>query len=193
MVPGEKKTLNPKYYKTALRLAWGSLAFFVVIVSDVWHEGNNAVAQVNDNLLDPKLSADDLFEEIPMAKARHYCQIVLTSPGTLRPSVDNMNLSSKNIGGNAAGAQIITTNSSFDVSIDEPLGFTISPTGGDDAVTFKTSMMGNGTTNFSETPGHITTSVKRGRTELEIHLTAERLIDPFPAGQYGAELTLRCE
>lgn len=123
---------------------------------------------------------------------RQFCQIELLGEGHVRPSLDNMILSSRNAGGRAAEAQVTASNSSWRINIDPPAGFSNSPSGGDNA-TFSTWMSANGATNFGATPGNEAMRVRRGRTMVRIDFEATNLNAGFPAGDYSAELTLRCE
>jgi hypothetical protein len=123
---------------------------------------------------------------------RQFCQIELLGEGAIRPSIDNMILSSRNAGGRAAEAQVTASNSSWQINIDPPAGFSNSPSGGDNA-TFATWMSASGATNFSATPGNEAMRVRRGRTMVRIDFDATNLNAGFPAGDYSAELTLRCE
>lgn len=122
------------------------------------------------------------------------CEIVVISPGTIGSSIENKVLSSKLIGGRAGTANITAKNASFNLSVDNPFGFSTTPPGGNASVAMKASFIGHGTTNFSETPGSHSVEINEGLTVVQAHLTAERTDgNPFPAGYYSAELTLRCE
>ncbi|MEM9330851.1 MAG: hypothetical protein AAGA53_05965 [Pseudomonadota bacterium] len=122
------------------------------------------------------------------------CQIIIVSPGTINASIENTELSSKVYGGRAGVAQITTTNASYTLSIDQPLGFASMPVGGGDSVNMATFFSGNGATNFSETPGNVPTRLELGTTLIETHVIARRLSgDPFPVGNYSTQLNLRCE
>ena len=122
------------------------------------------------------------------------CQILVVNSGNLGSGLENNTLSSKIYGGKSGSAQIVTTNGSYSLSIDPPLGFSASPVGGNQNVTMNASYSGQGVTNFSETPGTIDIRLKRGLTVVDTHLTAKKSDgQPFPAGFYSAEVTLRCE
>ncbi len=125
---------------------------------------------------------------------KHSCEIVVVSPGTIGANIENRVLSSKLIGGRAGTAHIKATNSSYSLTVDNPVGFSTMPAGGSNGVIMTASFMGNGVTNFSETPGNYDVRIKKGLTIVQAHMTAERTDgDPFPAGFYSAQLTLRCE
>jgi hypothetical protein len=123
---------------------------------------------------------------------RQFCQIELQGEGQVRPSLDNMVLSSRNAGGRSAQAQVTATNSSWRINIDPPAGFSNAPAGGGNAA-FATWFSGQGATNFSMTPGSEPMRVRRGRTQVTIDFEAQHQGTGFPAGDYAAELTLRCE
>jgi hypothetical protein len=106
---------------------------------------------------------------------KHFCAIVVTQPGSLAASPDNMELSSRQAGGRPGIAQITATNSSFDLTIDPPSGFNLAPSGG------------------AEASGAFPMDIKRGVSQIEANFVATRNGSPFPAGQYSAELVLRCE
>jgi hypothetical protein len=127
------------------------------------------------------------------AASRQSCQIFLLGGGAIRASLDNMELSSMVSGGQAAQAQIVATNSSYRISVDEPSGFSMAPAGGNDAAGFKSFYRGSGATDFSMTPGGIPVKMKKGTTSVEIDFLAASNGNGFPAGDYQAELTLRCE
>jgi hypothetical protein len=127
------------------------------------------------------------------AQNKNYCEIILLSEGTLRPSPDNTELTSASFGGVPGRAQVTVTNSSYNLSIDDPMSFTSAPSGAEDGTTFATSYSGTGVTNFSRTAGNIPVNLKNGITDIEVNLTATKNHDAFPVGYYTASLTLRCE
>jgi hypothetical protein len=127
------------------------------------------------------------------AQNKQYCEIVLFSGGTMRPSPDNTELTSSSFGGVSGRAQVVATNSSYKISIDDPMGFASAPPGADDGTIFSTSYSGTGDTSFSRTAGNIPVNIKNGTTNVEVDLTALKNNDAFPAGTYSASLTLRCE
>jgi hypothetical protein len=124
---------------------------------------------------------------------KHFCAIVVTQQGLLAPSPDNMELSSRQQGGRPGIAQVTATNSSYDLTIDPPGGFVISPTGGSADTTFTSTYSATGATNVADSPGQFALDIKRGVSQIEANFIATRNNSPFPAGQYSAELVLRCE
>ncbi|MEP1208838.1 MAG: hypothetical protein ABJM29_14175 [Rhizobiaceae bacterium] len=125
---------------------------------------------------------------------RNFCQIVLVEPGLLRPSVDSMALSSKSAGGRAGVVEVTTgRRRRHRIVIDQATGFSRAPAQGNSDVSMTTSFSGQGATNFGERQGNLRRRLRRGTTRIETHMEAKRLTDPFPAGEYGAELTIRCE
>ncbi len=163
---------------------------------------SHALAQADDDIL-PSNEEEILREAIenpsefkaaPGARGNNFCQIVLVNEGNLHEIPGTYKLSSKGGGGRPGVAQVTTSNSSYRVTVDQPLGFINAPFGGNSSVLMKASYSGSGSSNFSETPGDIEQKLKRGTTTIETNLVAERSDGtPFPAGRYTAELTLRCE
>ncbi len=151
-------------------------------------EGN-----ISDSLVDPLNPFGDQ-DNTSVSNNSETCQIVIINPGSIRPNIENNLLSSKELGGRAGALQVTATSNSYALSIDAPLGFTAMPTGGARDVSMSTSFSGTGATNFSETPGQNPVSLRSGATLVEAHLMAKRpLSNPFPSGQYSAEITVRCE
>ena len=56
-------------------------------------------------------------------------------------------------------------------------------------------LMAAAAANFKKllTPGENRVKLKRGKTDLEINFQAKKLSGSFPAGQYRADVVLRCE
>lgn len=133
------------------------------------------------------------FAQQNAQEARQSCQIVILSNGRLAPNVGATKLSSLGVSGEAARADITTSNGSFYVSVDQPLGFIQSPQGGNNDVVFATWMSGRGKTSFGETPGQNRVKLKNGLTNMEVGLEVIKQVGAFPTGRYQAELTLRCE
>lgn len=128
---------------------------------------------------------------------RQYCMInVLQTPGTMTSNPGLTRLSSKLPGGLPGMADVRTTNGSYDLSIDQPITFTAMPTGGDTNTVFTATMTGlsfsgSGSGTFGETTAK--TSLKKGLTTVMVHLTVDKTIGTFPAGNYTSVVTLRCE
>lgn len=126
-------------------------------------------------------------------EAKQSCQIVIQSNGRLAPNVGATKLSSLGFSGEPGRADVTTTNGSYYVSIDQPLGFVQAPQGGNNDVQFVTWMSGRGKTSFGDTPGQNRVKLKNGLTNMEIGLEVIKQNGAFPTGRYQAELTLRCE
>ncbi len=122
-----------------------------------------------------------------------FCAIIITSDGHLSAVPGGNELSSTSFGGRPGQAEIVASNSSYTLSIDAPLGFSLAPVGGNDSILVRTSYSGFGATNFSNTPGSVPIRIKRGSTMVSANMVAIKAYDPFPAGDYRANLTLRCE
>lgn len=140
---------------------------------------------------DGEIQASILIENAA-ANNRHFCMVIVGNPGSLAPAIGNVALSSKVAGGLAGSAQIIATNSSFSADIDAPLSFSNSPNLSG-PVTFEAEFSGNGATSFSAVPASGDVRIKRGTTNITADLTATIQGASFVAGQYQAELVLRCE
>lgn len=125
--------------------------------------------------------------------SKHSCTIIVGNPGLLRQNADTSRLSSTFAGGRAAQAQLIATNSRYRASVDTPTGFSVFPNGGSFNTHFKASFSSSGASNFFSTAHSIEQKVKKGVSNVEVHLTASRFDGSFPAGNYAANVTLRCE
>lgn len=138
---------------------------------------------------------EELYRDVPAARAKgnQTCAVIIGNGGVLAATPEAMELSSRSFGGAPGSAEVVTDTGSFSLQIDTPLGFSNAPAGGNDGVTFHASYSGFGVTSFSETPGNIPVRLKNGQTSIQAHLWATRTSSPFPAGQYRAELVLRCE
>lgn len=137
---------------------------------------------------------DELFSKIEGFPPRaHYCQIMVTQPGTLSPSFNGNKLSSKLPGGHAGFANVTATRSSYKVVVEAPMAFTNMPSNGGDGVRFRASYSATGNTNFGRTRDGVAQKIKRGHTRIKTHLVAKRQGSSFPQGHYSAQITLRCE
>ena len=125
--------------------------------------------------------------------ANQFCAIMVSSHGQLSASPEQGELSSRAYGGRPGQVEVVATNSSYSLSIDSPLGFSLAPVGGNDSTVITTSFSGYGATNFSDVPGSMPVRLKRGATNVVAQFVATKSGGMFPAGQYRAELTLRCE
>jgi hypothetical protein len=124
---------------------------------------------------------------------KQFCQIVITQNGRLAPNVGATKLTSMGYAGEAARAEVTTTNGSYYASIDRPNGFAIAPNGGNADVQFASFLSGSGKTNFADTPGTERVKLKNGLTKLNINLEVSKQRGAFASGHYRADLTLRCE
>jgi hypothetical protein len=124
---------------------------------------------------------------------KHFCQILIKQPGRLAANVGATKLTSLGYAGEAARAEVTTTNGSYYASIDRPNGFAVSPNGGNADVVFASYLSGTGKTNFADTLGTERVKLKNGKTILNINLEVSKQRGAFAAGHYRADLTLRCE
>ena len=123
----------------------------------------------------------------------NFCFIFVNEDGTLQASPDRFELTSKSYGARSGQVYIWSFSSRYRLSLDQPLGFTIAPPGGTTNVSFAASYSGTGATNFTDRPGSQFTRMRRGITRVDVDLTATRLNDPFPGGDYESYVTVRCE
>lgn len=119
--------------------------------------------------------------------------IVNNTPGTMRQNVDTTILASSQAGGRPARARIIATNSRYRASISAPSGFSVFPNQGNHNTEFSASFSSRGATNFLSVPAGVDRRIRRGVSRIRINMSAKRLSGSFPAGQYAATVTLRCE
>lgn len=136
-------------------------------------------------------AAENLIEWAA-ASNKHFCMVIVGSPGTMAAAIGNASMSSKFAGGYAGTADITTTNASYRASIVAPSAFINSPNLAG-PVTFAAEFSGSGATNFFNTPSLTEVKLKNGVTNIKADLTAKIEGAVFAAGSYQAELTLRCE
>lgn len=140
---------------------------------------------------------EEFLQEMLAANAvkgdNQACAIIVGRTGSMTVNPEANEISSVGWGGQPGEAQIVATSGTFNLKMDEPLGFSLAPPKGNDATIFKGSYSGFGATSFSQAPGNATIRVKKGITSITANLTATKTSGTFPAGQYRAELTLRCE
>jgi hypothetical protein len=167
-----------------------SLALACCLVAAATPAGT-AASKVMRDIEDP---IADIFADVGAAAAsNHYCSIVLGSPGTISPSVDLVQLSSKVSGGAPATASITTTNASFRVIYELPGAFSNVPSGSVPAASFSGDLDAWGATSLSQLPAGSEGKLKKGMTDISMSLTAATAGGAFPAGYYAAESILRCE
>ena len=125
---------------------------------------------------------------------KHSCTIIVdNTPGLMRQNADTTILASTQAGGQSARAQIIATRSSYRASIDAPSGFSFFPNQGNNNTEFSASFSSSGATQFLSTPDNVERKIKKGTSDIKVHMSARRLNGSFPAGNYAATVTLRCE
>lgn len=134
------------------------------------------------------------FADAMAQNDKHSCTIMVdNTPGTMRQNADSTVLASTQAGGQAARAQIIATNSSYRASVDAPSGFSVFPDQGNNNTSFSASFSASGATEFLSTPNSVEKKIKKGVSNIKINMSARRLSGSFPAGNYSATVTLRCE
>ncbi len=129
----------------------------------------------------------------PGRGGNQFCAIIITSDGHLSAVPGGNELSSTSFGGRPGQAEIVASNSSYTLTMETPLGFSLAPVGGNDSIMVRTSYSGFGATSFSTTSGNVPIRLKRGSTTVSANMVAIKTSDAFPAGDYRANVTLRCE
>jgi hypothetical protein len=131
--------------------------------------------------------------------AQAACTIVLGADGRMVANPAISQLSSTTPGGNAASATVTTYSllcsllgllNCYEISVVALATFQSAPAGGDTGVTFAASYSVSG---GSLLLGLIPTTLLNGTYAVAVNLTATRASGVFPAGDYRAVTTLRCE
>lgn len=137
-----------------------------------------------------------LLAAVPAGAA---CTIVVNAPGRMVPNPAIDTLSSAAPGGSSASATVTTYNllcsifgllNCYEISVVPPAAFQSAPAGGDAGVAFTGSYSVSG---GSLLLGLIPTRLFNGTYSVGIDLVATRAAGVFPAGEYRAVTTLRCE
>lgn len=133
------------------------------------------------------------------APAQAACTIVIDASGVMASNPAITSLSSTAAGGSSARATVTTSSllcsilgllNCYQISVVAPAGFQSAPAGGGSGVTFASSYrVGGG----SLLLGLIPTTLLNGTYTVTADLTASRASGVFPAGDYEAVSTLRCE
>ena len=121
------------------------------------------------------------------------CSLLIGTNGIIAANVDYTELSSENLTGVPGVVTAITTSGGYSLSALAPGAFTAAPVGGDTDVTFTSNYSGIGTTIIPETDGATPTPLNLGLTIVTVDLTATKSSGIFPAGNYTADVTVRCE
>lgn len=127
------------------------------------------------------------------------CTILVSNPGTLAISPALNVLSSASAGGTSARVSVepdslvcslLNLLDCYSLSASPPGAFLSAPAGGGDTVTYASaySIDGGGLID-----GLTTTRLVNGNYTVDIDLTATRGAGAFPAGNYQAQVTVRCE
>lgn len=172
-------------YRSGFRFASALLIALIAVDSQAASDEEEVPPEILEQL-------QEMFDKTAAA-GQHYCAIIVSQNGILRPNIENTELSSRQMGGAPGVASVVATRSSYDISIDQTIGFTNAPAGGGDNTAFSATYSGYGAANFIETPGDVPVGIKKGTTTVETHFIATRTADAFPAGNYAGELVLRCE
>lgn len=179
------------------RIVLAGMAAFAAICATNGPAG--AQSKDLEELLAPFLENEAANQEpwsdptVSAAPPWHQCLILIIEPGTLAPNPILSQLSSKASGGQPGSSLAYASTGQYEISIDATSAFISAPQGGDDGTTFVSTYSGSGATVFSEQPGNEEVKLKRGITSIKADLVVDRVGSPFPAGDYQASLTLRCE
>lgn len=120
------------------------------------------------------------------------CIVVILGSGTLAPDAAYATLSSENPGGSRGAATILTTSANFDLSIETPAGFSLTPAGGDTGVSYDALVSATGVTVLTDILDGALSALGLGLTTLSVGATATKGAGNFPAGAYQLPVTVRC-
>ncbi len=120
------------------------------------------------------------------------CIVLILGSGTLAPDATYTSLSSENPGGARGGATVVTTSTNFDLSIDAPAGFSMTPSGGDTGVSYDALVSASGVTVLTDIVDGALSALGLGLTTLSVGATATKGAGIFPAGSYQLPVTVRC-
>ena len=121
------------------------------------------------------------------------CSLLIDTNGLMAANATYTELSSQELLGLPAAVTAVTTSGGYSVSALAPGAFTSAPAGGDADVTFAAVYSGLGTTIIPETDGATPTPLNLGLTVLTVNLAATKSSGTFPAGNYQADVIVRCE
>jgi hypothetical protein len=116
------------------------------------------------------------------------CALAIGTPGTLALSPDGKTLSSAQSGGISGTATVLTTGLGYDLTVVKPTSFSDFPDGGQaDSIEMDYTADGG-------LLGDLTSllNLPLGSTTLTIDLEAQKNTGVFPAGDYAADVTVRC-
>lgn len=120
------------------------------------------------------------------------CMITVGNPGTIMPNAGYTALSSKESGGVAGTAQILTTGNAYAVTAEAPSSWTSAPTSAA-AATFAAEYDLSGANTASNVAGGTGTTLAHGTTDVSVDLTATLPSGTYESGTYAATVVLRCE
>lgn len=176
-------------------LCWAGLPGSAVVAQE--SPDNAAETAAVEEQMENEEAVKELIKELSRSRSakggNQFCAVIVGSDGQLAASPEANELSSVSYGGRAGQADVVASNSSYTLSVDVPLGFSLAPPGANDSLVMKASYSGFGATGFSATPGNIPIRLNQGSTTVLVNLVATKLTSLFPAGQYRAEIVLRCE
>lgn len=121
------------------------------------------------------------------------CTVTVGTAGVMAANSDFTVLDTEEAGGNAGLAAVVSTGAAFSVSVDEPTAFLISPTGGNDNLSFDVKYDATGVTTASGVIGSVATLLNPGLTTVSVDLKATKSVGVFSEGAYTTEAVVRCE
>lgn len=121
------------------------------------------------------------------------CLLTISLPGTMTADATYTTLSSKNAGGSAGTALIVTTGSGFGITTSTPTSFNTAPSTGNDNVIFLSEYSLSGATIVSNVLGATATLLGLGTTSVDVDLTATKTLNAFETGNYSAAVTVTCD
>ncbi len=133
-----------------------------------------------------------LGASVQPGSALGICTLVVNSNGQLALNVNADRLSSLNSGGSAGAVTATVVGLGITIQMTPPSNFTVAPSGGNNNVSFTAQMQGSGATLLGVTLGTLSLSLNAGITNVSFDLTAQKSSGIFPAGNYSADLGVRC-
>jgi hypothetical protein len=127
------------------------------------------------------------------------CTIIIGASGTMTASPTLDVFGSRQPGGSAATVtvnpqsllcNILALIDCYSISAPAPVGFLSAPGGASDNMTFASIFKING---GADIPGNTPVMVSNGTKTIQVDLSATKSSGLFPAGNYQAQVTVRCE
>lgn len=120
------------------------------------------------------------------------CAVTTPSDGTLALSNDYTELSSKNAGGAAGSAVVISTDADNTVTVQAASGWAAAPAGGGTNVAYDAEYDASGATTASNVAAGNNTTLGLGSTTVSVDAWATKSSGVFPAGSYSMDVVVQC-